>query len=573
MDSGGSQRSLNYVIVAAAATVAAATLYVAAARVSRVGVFFGAYGDTPGGAGLWLKYALCFAAPAVLWAAALSRLVPRVALRVAGLVAQSWFVYFVIALSVVGVAYVAVAVLGDSPLTPAESASVFQSKIFCRGRLAAPAPATEADLAHAFFRSRDEVVRFGRWFSLEPPLHPALLCLGRLLGWPKLIPAVAAAVALLAVYFIGRRVLGFFGGAVAAVLAATSPAFVFTQASYLSGATFVCFFALAVWACSAVAEAPSHKAALALGVAAGAAFLVCEYDALYLAVPFGWYLWRRTRGRGVDWPRWFAAGVAPFVVAWALYNWRQTGNVFLPPRFFSDVAFFGFGGGYTLRDALSSGGRNLVVLSVDAFGWPLLCLVPAIWRLFWKPRPDDFEKALYGAIIFTILARLPLREAGAAYGATSYYASWLCLVFITARFFVILAAKAQRDFKKAGEGLAAFVLAALIAVNLAAYSPRAASHYGGRPRVAASSWTDPVLRRRVAASILDKAVVFIKPRDVCLSSMPGSPFLDDRVVLARDNAEQNAELAKMFPGRDFYTLDYRRFERSDEVTPLNVIVR
>ncbi len=575
---------MRYVVVAAAATAAAAALYVAAARVPWLGGFFDmlgdearpgvsyfyARGDAPGEPGLWLKYALCFAAPALLWAAALARVAPGVALRVAGLFAQRWFVYLVVALSTIAVAYVAVAAFGDNPLTPVESASIFQSKIFCRGKLAAPAPPTEGDLASAFFRSQNEVIRFGRWFSVVPPLHPALLCLGALSGWPKLIPAVAAAVALLAVYFIGRRALGFFGGALAAALAATSPAFIFTQASYLPGATFICFFALAAWACLAAAETPARKAAAALGVAAGATFLVSEYNAVYLAVPFGWYLWRRTRGRGGDWRWWLAAGAAPFVAAWLFYNWRQTGNLFLPPRFFSDVAFFGIGGGYALRDALSSSGRNLVVLSADAFGWPLLCLVPAIWRLFWKPRPDDFEKALYGAIVLSTLARLPLREGGVAYGATSYYASWFCLVFITARFFVILSAKAQRKFREAGEGLAAFALAALVTINLAAYLPRAASYYAARVDAAASAWTDPT-RRRVAASILHKAVVIVKPRDACLASMPGSPFLDDRVVFARDNGQRNYELGNIFPGRDFYELDYREFEATGRANPLSVI--
>jgi hypothetical protein len=507
-----------------------------------------------------------------LWAVAFAKLAPRVALRVAGLIAQSWFVYLVISLSVVGVAYVAVAVLGEGPLTADESASVFQSKIFCRGKLAAPAPPTEADLAQAFFRSPNEVVRFGRWFSAAPPLHPALLCLGRAMGWPKLIPVMAAAFTLVAIYFTGRRALGPFGGALAAVLAATSPLFVFTQASYSSGAAFICFFALAVWACWKVGEAGSKKVALALGVAAGAAFLVSAYTAFYLALPFGWYLWRRTRGSGggVDWPAWFAAGLAPLVAAWMFYNWRQTGNVFLPPRFFADAPYFGFGAGYTFTDAFSTSARGLVALSADAFGWPLLCLAPAIWRLFWKPRPGDFEKALYAAAVLTVVAQLPLRDAGAGYGAGRYYPAWFCLTFITAQFFVILAAKAQRGFKGAGEGLAAFVLAALICVNAAAYLPRAASHYGLRARrVAISPWAAATLGRRVAAVIPGRAVVIIQPRDVCMTSLSGSPFLDDRVVFARDNGERNRELAEMFPGREFYLLDYPVFRRTGEITSLD----
>jgi hypothetical protein len=562
----GTKGNLRYVAAAAAVTVAAAALSVASAYLSWLGAFFAALG----GRGLWLKYAFCFAAPAALWAAAAAKFVPRVALRLAGVFAQKWFVYLVVALSTAGVAYAARGVLGDAPLDAAASESLFQSKIFCRGKLAAPAPPTEGDLARAFFRSGGEVVRFGWWFSASPPLHPALLCLGTAAGWPKLVPVIAAAITLVAVYSLGRRTSGPFGGAVTALLAATSPLFVFTQASYSPAATFVCFFALAAWACWAVGNAPSKGAALALGAAAGAAFLISSYAALYLAPPFAWYLWRRTRRAGrLDWPKWFAAGLAPFVAAWMLYNLRQTGNVFLPPRFFAGAPLLGFDAAYGLRDALSAAGRGLLALSTSAFGWPLLCLVPAIWRLFWKPRPSDFEKALYAAAVLTVAAELPVREA-TSFGAARYYPVWFCLAFITARFFVILAGKAQRRFREAGEGLAAFIIAALLCVSAAAYWPLAARHYASKARrVAVSPWAEAV-NRRVAAAIPGKAVVIIRPRAVCPGPVPGSPFLDDRVVFARDNGENNRELAEIFPGREFYLLDYQTFRRTGEITPLEV---
>jgi hypothetical protein len=580
MSVNGGNGNLRYVAYAAAATAAAAALYVAAARVSclvavfttlgddarRWVSFFYSRADIAADPGLWLKYALCFAVPAVLWAAALARLVPRVALRFAGLVAQKWFVYLIIVLSVAGVAYAAAAVLGDRALTYDESADVFQSKIFCRGKLAAPAPLTEGDLEHAFFRAKGELVRYGRWFSSRPPLHPALLCLGARAGWPKLLPVIAAAVILFATYAVGRRALGPFGGAIATILVAASPFFLFTQGSYLSEATFLCFFSLAVWACLRAAEEGTRGSLLALGLAAGAAFLVREYAALYLALPLGWFLWRRTRGRPGGGLVWFVAGSAPFVAAWLLYNWRQTGNLLLPPAFFSETPLVAFGDGYTFADALSSCARNLFVLSTDGFGWPLLCLVGAVARLFLKPRPDDFEKTLYGIVVLSVLARLPVRGAGIAYGATYYYPAWFCLAFITARFFVILGGLAQERFRGGGEGLAAFVLAALVALNVFVYLPRAAARYAGRPWGNYSLWADASARRALADLGISDAVVIIKPRDWCLSSAPGSPFLDDRVVFARDNGALNGELAQVFPGRDFYVLDYREFRRTGEIT-------
>jgi hypothetical protein len=54
-----------------------------------------------------------------------------------------------------------------------------------------------------------------------------------------------------------------------------------------------------------------------------------------------------------------------------------------------------------------------------------------------------------------------------------------------------------------------------------------------------------------------------------MTSLSGSPFLDDRVVFARDNGERNRELAEMFPGREFYLLDYPVFRRTGEITSLD----
>jgi hypothetical protein len=585
MDDERKRSALRYIAAAAAATAGGAALWLASEHVgfvraalaalgdasSPVVRFYFRRGDIPGEPGLWVKYAVCLAAPAVLWAVAIARLAPRLALRLAGIIVQRWFVALVVVGAAVGVVYAAAEVLGEAPLTSAEAAHVFQSKIFCRGKAAAPAPFTEGDAARAFFRAGTDVVRSGRWFSSYPPLHAALLCLGSMLGWAKLAGLAAAVVVLISTYAIGRRLSGYFGAAVAVVLVATSPAFIFIQGSYLAEASYLGLFALALWACWRAAASPGRGALAALGAAAGAAFLTSEYTTLYLALPFAWFLAGRFRGYGAPGTRpwWLVAGAAPFLVLWALYNWRQTGNFLLPPRFFAGVPAFGFGDGYGLAAALAATARNLFALANDGFGWPLLCLVPAVARLFMNPRPGDFEKALYAAVVLTVLAHLPRRSDGLAFSSRPYYAAWFCLAFITAQFFVILAARAQERFGRAGEGAAALVLAALVAVNLVVYMPRAAARYAAGPGAGEARWADAALRRAVAALGLDDAVVIIKPRERCLSSPPGSPFLDDAVIYARDNGARNVELHEIFPGRSFYLVDYADFPRTGEIEALD----
>jgi len=569
--------------LAAAAAAAGAAFLLASARVAPLAAFFAALGDESrgfvwffhspwdmaGDPGLWLRLALGVVLPAVVVAAAFACLAPRVALRAAGVFASRTFVYVIIAAGVALVAVVAAGVLRDRALDFDESTFLFQSKIFAGGRLAAPAPLTEGDVDRAFFRAKTEVVLKGRWFAQYPPLHAALLAAGARLGWVKLAPVVASAFVLLLVYGAARRRFGLLGGAFAAALAASSPFFIFVQASYLSEASFLAFLALAAWG-SVALTLHSRWPAVALGAGLGGVLLTRDAGALYVALPLLWLAWRRGRaeggrgGGGRTWV-WLAAALAPFVLAWALYNWRQTGNLFLSPRYFSTIQHFGFDAQYTPASALSSWARNLFVLSTDAFGWPMVCLVPAALRLFARPRLDDFEKALYALVVLNFLTQFPIRNAGISYGARYYSAAWLALTFITARFFVILAAWGQRRLAGAGEGWAAALLALLVGLNFAAYFPRAAARYGDRPWGNYSLWADAEVRRAVAALGLERAVVIIRPRDWCLSSIPGSPFLDDPVIYARDAGVYNAELPRLFPDRAVYLVDYEHFRRTGEI--------
>jgi hypothetical protein len=507
-----------------------------------------------------LRIAVCFALPAVAWAVAAAAWWPRLALRLAGLLAHRGFVAALIVLAAVATAVVGAAVLVAAPRDYDEAGLVFQSKVFADGGLAAFAPPTEGDPAEAFFRSRTEAVRGGRWFAVFGPLHPALLALGARAGWPKLIPALAAGVVLAATYLLARRQWGYFTAAVAVVLVATSPLFLFTQASYFAEATFLAFFALALWAAEALGRRGRRREAVALGLAAGAALLTSTYAALYLGVPLAWYLARRAKSGQPPGDRlwWFAAAAVPFVAAWGLYNWRQTGTFFLPPALFAPGGYIGFGEGYGPGEALAATARNAGAVASDVFGWPLLCLLPAIVRLFLRPRPDDFEKALYGVVVITVVASPFVRESGASFGARPYYGAALALVFITARFFGILGAYGPRRLRRAGEGVAALVVLALVAVNGAAYLPYAAAYYR-RPRPEAA-WAQPEVRRAVAAAGVENAVVVVRPRERCLTAVPGSPALDDAVVFARDNGPRNRELRRLFRGRDFYELELGEVE-------------
>jgi hypothetical protein len=525
--------------------------------------------DIAGDPALWLRLALTVVVPAVVVAVLLARAFPAVAARLAAALADRRAVLVAAAVAAMAVTYAAVAVLGSRAVDFDESTYVWQSKVFARGVLAAPAPPlpTEGDVTTAFFRAKTEAIRDGRWFSIYTPLHPALLAVAGRLGWPKLFGLLAAGITVLLVGATARRAAGPFGGGVAAVLVATSPFFIFTQASFLSETTFIAFFAAALWAAHRLNDRRSWGASILLGAAAGGAFLTREFPAAVAALPLTVYLCRR----GVAGPRrwWLAAagGCAPFIIAWGWYNYAQTGNPFVVTHQFG-VKPFGFDEIYTAGMGVAGVLRNGFVLSVDGFGWPLVGLVPAAARLCMKPRPDRFEWALVAVAAALVAGNFLARNPGIAYGARYYYVAWLAGVFLSARFFVILGERLSRPGRP-GAGVSAAILAALVVVNLSCYMPRAAARYAGRPWGNYSLWADDAARRAIKQLGLAKAVVIISPREWCYSSIPGSPFLDDDVLFARDGGPRNVELKKAFPGRTIYKLDYGLFRRTGEIIELD----
>src|SRR5581483_1429715 len=112
------------------------------------------------------------------------------------------------------------------------------------------------------------------------------------------------------------------------------------------------------------------------GALLGAAFLTREAASALFAVPLGVRL--LAQRRAVPLSRVIAFGI-PFVVAYLVYDFRQTGNALLLPRTIFDASdHFGFGDGigfhtrHTLAAGLANTDELLTLLQFDLFGWPPL---------------------------------------------------------------------------------------------------------------------------------------------------------------------------------------------------------
>jgi len=134
--------------------------------------------------------------------------------------------------------------------------------------------------------------------------------------------------AVLATYFIGARLAGPLVGAAAAVLAATSPPFLWQLVKPMTDVPVAAWWTLA-WA---GVLRPTRASALLGGVAAGLAILTRPNLAPLAAVPTLWLWWQGRGSTSTRLAMWRAAafvlGVVPSCVAVAVINQRLYGSPF-----------------------------------------------------------------------------------------------------------------------------------------------------------------------------------------------------------------------------------------------------
>ncbi len=277
-----------------------------------------------------------------------------------------------------------------------------QARIFARGHLTAPvSPGVEFfDPGQSFL-----VVRGGRWYSLFPPGNALLLSLGARVGLLRLVNPLLAALAVLAVYALGREAYDRETGRAAAVLLAFAPGLAFMAGSLMSHTAVL---ALAAAGMAALFGAKRRNRPW-LGALSGACFGTCSLirpldGGLLALAATACLFWRRPRALGQA--ALLLASFGLIASVYLLWNWATNGDPLLPGHraAMPTGVFFGlgrnaFGGLNTLPMLAWSAFRNLAAY-VDMFwGWPVnLFLVLATFGwIVGRPTPRDwFFLGLYG---------------------------------------------------------------------------------------------------------------------------------------------------------------------------------
>ncbi len=486
-------------------------------------------------------------------------------------------------------------------------AYLWQAKIFALGHAAVPAPP-----APEFFDQGFILITDGRWFTKYPPGWPLLLVPGVLAGVPWIVNPLVAGLSVALITATTARLYGRAAAVATAMLAVTSPFFLFMSGSYMSHPAAMLAVAAALHGFVRLKTDPAPAGgasrqpawrregaavafSLLVGFALGWAFITREATAAGIAFPFAVWaladiagalraalrrgpgtrrvLLRRLRPYGL-----MVLGALPPLVILGVVDQALLGSPFrLAQELVGSYDRLGFGPGFGPEPAGHSPALGLVngliywrTLAQDFLGWPppltfgpLLLAVAALvarpWRL---ARWDLF---LLGGFLGLAGIYFAWWSATTIYGPRYWYEGLPFLLILSGRGVAVLGEAAARSLRAWGARLGAARLAAgfvpllvfgpCVLYDLAQVLPGQVRAYTGYNDVTASSL------QRVAAAHLDHALVFValQPdyprRDYGKVFFANDPLLRGPVVYVRDlGAARDRGLLGYFPDRQPYYL-------------------
>lgn len=449
-------------------------------------------------------------------------------------------------------------------------ADLFQAKTLALGRLSVPTPKP-----YVFFQEEFIDNFRGQWFGKYPPGWPLILAVGVLAHLPWLVNPILAAVCLGLLYLTGREVYGRTVAALAAVLALTSPFFLFLAGSYMPHTATLAYavgfaYLIARWVVRSerreLAQGSEWYLLVPAGFLLGMAFITRQLDAIAFAAPFAAILLWKPRLSRLAAVRWVILGALPPAIFVLIYNRALTGNPFRSPYAlwwpwdtigFSDTLQIGFGPALGFWNT----SLNLEYLMAHLFGWPFYCALGVAAIPFVLGRANRWD-AVFGASALAVIAAYVFYwNPGTMFGPRYYYVAIPWFALLTARGFEELYRLPMRiGMRLRPNRLAALVvptvlLTMLLAYNFVVYLPAQLPIYKGYNFVSAGSL------QAVERANIHNALVFV------VSNPPGewwsygsvfsanSPLLNGDIVYAHDLGPKDTILRSKYPGRAYYRLN------------------
>ncbi len=434
----------------------------------------------------------------------------------------------------------------------------FQTKIFARGHLFAPAP-----FDFRFF-STPTIINNGKWFSYTSPGHSIVLLPFYFLNITWLTGPLLGTTALWLLYRFTESVTDNRTARITLLLGITSPFMLFLSGSHEFHVTSTFFTILALFSIQrAVTSATSrtHLWSLLAGLALGVVFLTRPYTAIGVGIPLVIFVLRKLR-----------RGLLPFIAAGLLmlllhlfYNHILTGNPMkFPYQLMGTYHGIGFAPdfgaptfnlpGHSPLKMLINLLYNIFVLSLQLFGWlflSFLFLLIGITRtrrrwLVWAPA------------LGLIIAYLLYWFHGITPWGPKYWSEALPAFIVISAIGIRSAPDFFKNRIRFSNSLPLRLLPFFILYCLVVYLPVhfhyfAAGHWGETPRIA----------HRVKNAGIHNAVVFIHTDersgsfDYTSAFIFNDPFLKGDIIYPRDmGIAENQRFLKYFPRRRAYLYDF-----------------
>ncbi|MGQ9708602.1 MAG: ArnT family glycosyltransferase, partial [bacterium] len=435
----------------------------------------------------------------------------------------------------------------------------FQTKIFSRGRLVAPAP-----IDFRFFAT-PTIVLNGKWFSYTSPGHSLILLPFYLLGVSWLTGPLLGTIA---IYFIYRLALEHTDGTtarIAILLAVTSPFMIFLFASHEFHVTSLFFIILAQYSLGKyrLKEGTAQVWALLAGLSLGMVFLTRPWTAIGVGIPLVLFAILNLR-KGI----WlFLLGSLIMVLLHLLYNFTLTGNCFtFPYQMMGKYHAIGFSpdygaptfnlAGHSALKLLINLIYNTFVLSLQLFGWlffSLVFLIPGTLAIGFRNR-----WLIWAPGLGLICAYLFYWFHGITPWGPKYWSEALPAFIIVSAIGIKTLPDLLKKKASFGPNLCVRTVPFLILYCLTIYLPTHFTYFStGR-------WGEtPKVWQKVRSCNIHNAIVFVQTDersghfDYTSAFIFNDPMLKGDIIFPRDlGPENNRQFLRLFPDRSAYIYDY-----------------
>jgi hypothetical protein len=442
-----------------------------------------------------------------------------------------------------------------------------QAKIFSTGHINIPSHALKDFFSTGF------CINDGKYYSKYSPGWPSLLSIGIIIGLPWIINTILGIATIILVYLIGTELYDGITGLFAAVLLLSSRYFYVLTPTYFSEPSALFFSSLFVYCIIRTLKEPKVISSLLAGLVLGILFLIRPYSAVAISLPTMGYLFLsslREKGKHISSFMVIFFSFLPILSLFFLYNYLQTGSVFITPfQYYNPSDTLGFGlrsfdtivdpYPYTVFNAIRNVVVNLGILNLESVPFLFLFFI-----LVFINKPNQWDMLLFATLASIIFFQMFYFYREVRY----YYPVFFALVILAARGINLSDVIFRKYFPHTRvKNLHHFILLFIVLANLfSIISPqKVLNDYRSAQKM--RDPFDMVKERNIHNSVIFLRTVPIKDNYTALYVQNPLNFIGD-VLFVKDLKERNSELIKYYPDREFYVYEFDRFKKSGKLTRL-----